>query len=369
MKSLYNLLQSGVVALALASPVLAQDTPDVQGYWAGGYTDGQGGEIQFELTVIDGIGELTYNSTNWGALGFAICEYVFALENGQPGTVTRNSGAGTGDCLEAPAFTLSRPAPDTLAVAFANPEVALDTVELGGILRPFSAADAHAPVPGMDILGAAPGMTLDQIDAALSDKDYARITERDQTLEYDGYVIEQMAWGRGEDDYGNPIDWIFATFTSRKSWAPDEVPVATYVGREWSVPESEAISGTTMIESLASKYGPRSNTINEDRLYDRAGAVLADSYACPEGVHQPIPSNYLLGSEVGEEEIHVTCGPILAGYVGTDSGTGRAVLLKLRLTDPDPLWDDFWKTWSHGEAARLTSIHDGVTNATGAAPE
>ena len=68
-------------------------------------------------------------------------------------------------------------------------------------------------------------------------------------------------------------------------------------------------------------------------------------------------------------DVFVTCGPVLNGYIGTDSATGRAVALKLRITDPDPIWNDFWQTWSHTEAARLKSVYDGVTSATGAAPE
>lgn len=364
-----TILQSCVVSAALISPAFAQTAPDIRGYWAGGYTDGQGGEIQFQMTVVDDVGELKYNATNWGALGFAICEYVFPVENGIPGKLTRNSGAGTGECLAEPSFTVARPGPETLTLTFANPEVALDAVELGGVLRPFDPAQAHAAIEGLDILGVKPGMTFEEIDGILSGKEYARKEERDRVLEYQGFTIEQKAWGKGADKYGDPIDWVFATFTSKKEWAPDEVPVATDVGRDWDIPESEGISGATMVDTLAKKYGPRSNDINEDRLYDRAGKALADSYSCGEGIHQPLMSNYLLDGELGEEEVSVTCGSIVKGYVGTDSSTGRAIALKIRLTDPDPLWADFWSTWGHNEAERLKSIYDGVTGATGAAPE
>lgn len=369
MKNINILAQSGVALLFGATILQAADTADVQGYWAGGYTDGQGGEIQFEMTVIDGVGELKYNASNWGALGFGICEYLFPLENGQPGTVTRNSAAGTGDCLAEPAFTLSRATPDAISLVFKNPEVALDAVELGGVLRPFDPAAAHAPVAGLDILGIAPGMTFDAIDPVLSEKGYARQEARDNTLEYEGYKIAQKVWGRDQDGDGQPEDWVFATFTSERDWATDDTPVATDVGRDWQIPASENVSGATMVDGLAKKYGARSNTINEDRMYDRAGAVMADTLSCPEGAHQPITSNYMLDSEQGSEEIAVTCGPILKAYVGSDSDTGRATWLKLHITDPDPLWDDFWKTWSHGEGARLKSVFDGVTGATGAAPE
>lgn len=369
MNKMNLLCRSALLSLLCAAPALAEGASDIQGYWAGGYTDGQGGEIQFELTVINGLGELKYNASNWGALGFAICEYVFPVENGQPGKMTRNSGAGTGDCLAEPAFTVSRPSVDTLSLVFNNPEVALDTVELGGVLRPFDTTEAHAPVAGLDLVGIAPGMTFDEIDAALSEKDYARVETRDNVLQYDGFAIEQRAWARGDNGDGNPNDWVFATFTSKKEWAPDETPVATDVGRDWQVPASEGVAGATMVDSLAKKYGARSNTINEDRMYDRAGKVMEDTLSCPEGAHQAVRSNYMLDSEQGEEEVYITCGPILHAYVGTDSATGRASWLKLRITDPDPLWNDFWQTWSHGDGARLKSVYDGVTGATGAAPE
>jgi hypothetical protein len=364
-----TLLQSCVVSVAAIAPVVAQTAPDTQGYWAGGYVDGQGGEIQFEMTIAGDVGELTYNASNWGALGFAICSYVFEVDGGLPGKLTRNSGAGTGDCLAEPAFTVARPDADHLVLTFANPEVALDAVELGGILRPFTTAEAHAPVPGLDILGIAPGMTMDQIDPVLSEKGYARQDVRDRVLDYQGFAIDQRAWGKGADENGNPTDWVFATFTSRRDWDSSAVPVATDVGREWAIPEADAIAGVTLVDSLAGKYGPRSNTINEDRFYDRAGKVMAESYGCTGGIHQPVRSNYLLAGEVGEEDVSVACGPVLRAYVGTDSSTGRASLLKIRITDPDPLQADFWATWSHGEAERMRLVHDAVTGATGAAPE
>ena len=364
-----TILQSFGVLAASISPAIAETAPDIRGYWAGGYTNGQGGEIQFELTVIQDVGELKYNATNWGALGFAICDYVFPVENGLPGKLTRNSGAGTGECLAEPSFTAARPGPETLTLRFANPEIALDAVELGGILRPFDPAQAHAPLEGIDILGVKPGMTFAEIDQILSKKDYARKEDRDRVLDYQGFTIEQKAWGKGADDYGAPTDRIFVTFTSKKDWAPEDVPVATDVGRDWDIPESDGIAGATLVDTLAKKYGPRSNDINEDRLYDRAGQGLTEAFSCAEGIHQPLMSHYMLESELGEEEVSVTCGSILKAYVGTDSATGRATVLKIRLTDPDPLWADFWSTWGQNEGARLLALYEGVTGATGAAPD
>ena len=96
---------------------------------------------------------------------------------------------------------------------------------------------------------------------------------------------------------------------------------------------------------------------------------MLDTLSCPEGAHQPINANYALRSESGEELVYVTCGPIVRAYVGMDASTGRAISLKLRVTDPDPIWADFWSTWSHTEGARIKSIYDGVAGATGAAPE
>jgi len=369
MKSIRNALPLGLSLLCSAAPLFAQDMAPHQGYWAGGYGNGQGGEIQFQLTIIDNIAELKYDATNWGALGFAMCEYLFPLENGAPGTITRNSGAGTGECLEAPSFTLTRANKDSLSLVFSNPEIGLDTVDLAGILRPFDPAEAHAPVAGLDILGIAPGMNEAAITQALSAKGYSRQPQRDRITEYEGFTIDQLVWTSEPVGDDEPLDWIFATFTAKKEWATDQVPVATYIGRDWDIPDEAGISGSTMIETLVKKYGAASNTINEDRLYDRTGAVLIDSYGCPEGPQQSINYEYQLKSEVGNENAALTCGPVLKGYVGTDSSTGRAVSLKLRLTDPDPLWDDFWQTWSHGEYARLRSVYDGVTGATGSAPE
>jgi hypothetical protein len=61
-----TILQSCIVSVWMVSPVFAQDAADIRGYWAGGYTDGQGGEIQFEMIVIEDVGQLKYDTNNWG---------------------------------------------------------------------------------------------------------------------------------------------------------------------------------------------------------------------------------------------------------------------------------------------------------------
>lgn len=360
---LLTLLSSVIV------PFTAQANQDVQGFWASGYGNGNGGQLQLQLTIIDGIGELKLDSQNWGDLGFAICEYLFPVEGGQAGPVLRNTGAGTGNCPDALGIQMSRPSSDLLAVTFDSPAIGTDAFEFGGILTPLDPAARHAPIPGFDVLGAAPGMTEAEIDAIVTEKGFARAADRDQIDQFDGYAIDRRAWGRSPDENGKPTDWIFATFTARKDWLPDEVPVASSVGRDWNIPTSEAISGATLVNSLAQKYGPRSNSINEDRLYDRAGNALADAFSCPDGFHQQVRTSYQMSDTLGEEDVQVTCGGILDGYIGTDSSSGRAIRLMLRLTDPDPLRDDFWKTWSHSEGARLKTVYEGVSGATGAAPE
>jgi hypothetical protein len=368
MRSFKNIINSAIVVAACSASGHA-NAGGVDGYWSGGYLDGVGGQIQLELTIINGFGELTYNASNWGELGFAICSYVFAVEADQPLQLTRNSAAGTGDCVEQPSASLSRTLPDLLVLSLGNPEFALETAELSGFLRPLDPAEAHGPIPGFDIVGVSPGMTFDEIEQLLLEKDFVFQESNSQAIAYEGFTIEQKAWGRGADQNGSPTDWIFATFTAKKDWMPEELPIATNVGREWLIPESEAISGATMVDTLAKKYGQSSNDINEDRLFDRSGQLLSGAFNCPESVHQPIISNYALRSEVGQEEVQVSCGGVVRAFVGTDMSTGRANLLKLRLTDPDPVWQDFWSTWSHTEGARIKGVFDGVTGATGSSPE
>lgn len=136
--------------------------------------------------MVEDVGELKYNASNWGALRFAICEYVFPTENGVPGMLTRNSGAGVGDCLTKPAFTATRSHAETLTLTFANPE-----------LDPNWAAPA--PIAGLAILGVAPAMAFDQIEGILTEKCCAR---------QEGHENENRSYDRSgqvlADAYGCP---------------------------------------------------------------------------------------------------------------------------------------------------------------------
>lgn len=360
-------LPAAALCSFFGSPALAAE--DVQGFWAGGYVNGMGGSIGFELTSLGTVGEIKYNATNWGQLGYAICEYVFGEHDGTaPVTAVRNTGAGTGNCLESFEFTPVRVSQEVLNLQFAGPEFELDAAELGGILTP--ASDEMRPkIPGFDVLGVSPGMTLAAMETELAGKGFTVLPERGSVGAYQGYTIDQVAWGRSPGADGRPTDLIFATFTARKEWAPDAEPVATYVGRDWTVSPDDAISGTTMTQGLVQKYGPRSNSITEARYFDQSGAVLQDAYGCPSGSHQAVPLDYQLGITVGREEIAPTCSGIVEASVSTDYSTGRVRQVQIRLIDPLPLRNDFWEVWSHGQSERLSLLYESVTGATAAAPE
>lgn len=44
---------------------MCQTANDLRGYWAGGNLNAQGGQINFARTVVEDVGELSYNASNW----------------------------------------------------------------------------------------------------------------------------------------------------------------------------------------------------------------------------------------------------------------------------------------------------------------
>ena len=357
------------LASTLAMPTLAQADASVEGYWAAGYSDGQGGDINFELTVVGDFGQFRYTSSNWESMGFGRCEYVFSVKSGAVSEIFHNSGADVGICLDNVSFAAHQTTRDSVQLILGDAEFGLEAVELSGIIRPSPDPDRLGHVTELDVLGIAPGMTLETIDNLLIPKGFVRDNSRESVFSFEDYVIDHKAWRRDIDASGVPQDWVFVTFTSKKDWAPEELPIAATIGREWTIPAADSMTTDAMLKTLTEKYGAPSVPGGQDWLYDQSGRLVPGGQSCGETPHQKITVNYMFLDETGTDEVSASCSAVIRSHVGSAPSTGRATQLKLILADVNTAWADYWLIWRHFEGQRLEGIFDAVSTSTGAAPD
>lgn len=359
----YSFTKTAIGSTLAAITISTAQASDFQGYWSSAY--GGNGKINFELTVINDLATFKYDTQGWGDLGYDTCQYVFKLQGNSPVEVKRNTAYGS-QCLPSLNLTLSRSDSDKL-IAKVNPEFGIEDLELWGVLRPITDADKRKEIPNQDILGIKFGMTLDQIDDLMKDQDYSRYDRDFKTWDYNGYSAESYAWGKEPNEYNTPQNLVYVTFTSKKEWQPDLTPVAATIGRDWSIPDSAQLLGATLMSSLEAKYGPSSSAGFGNRLYGRDGKLI-NSLSCPDFTVQDIPYTYTGESTSGEVTAEMGCGVKMEVFTYIDSSTGRAGSLKMRMTDSDLIWADFWDNWSHGQIEDMEVLYNGLFNSTGKGP-
>jgi hypothetical protein len=214
--------------------------------------------------------------------------------------------------------------------------------------------------------GCLPSITL-SLNRSSADQLTAKINPEFELDNLELWGVKQLAWGKEPDQYDNPTNSVYVSFTAKKEWLPKDTPVAATIGRHWDIPGDAGLLGSTLIDSIESKYGPRSDASFEKRNYGRDGKNLS-SLSCPESVVQEIPYNFIGDSERGESSISTGCGVVLDIYIGTDFSTGRASTLKMRMADSDLHWKDFWSVWSHEELSNMQVLYDGLFKAAGKGP-
>ncbi|MDF2142926.1 hypothetical protein [Paenirhodobacter sp. CAU 1674] len=345
---------------------------DSEGVWTGGYQQTSGNSIKLDLTQIGDLGQLNISFHAWSPVqGNARCQYVFRTQPGQPSKALINGSYG--DAPECPAdfsFTLLRAGANAMRMEFQGGGF-LTKAEMQASLRPLRAADARAPVEGLDILGLTPGMLRADVERALDAEGYDLGREEIGGTRGVGWKAEALtAQRRNAPDDGR--DRIGVQFTP--AFDSEDTPQRlALVTRSWDIAPSENLSEITLRQALTEKYGQALNNGNE-WLFDRRGQNLTTykmrDTSCASNSLQTLPVRVAVPGWANDSfSVNLACGPVVTGRVSSDSRSGRAERLLLVLYDPDIAWDSFWKIWSRDEIRRIETLYDGVSSATGAAPK
>ncbi len=350
----------------------------LEGVWFGGFSDGANNQIRFDLTALEGYGKLKITSRGWPNIGHSICEYRFEIADSRSGATYLNSVASTVDrCPERFGFGMARSGPDTLQIT-PDPDLVqltgIPTAELRAGLRPFRSEDARPEVEGFDILGMTTGMAEDEIEPILKQNGFKAI-DGPAVQKWSNRTMTNEIWGRDFDEAKKPQDMISIQWTSRKDWV-EEPARAMAIGRAWAIPDSAAISLTTLETALEEKHGP--GNFNQHRYYNRDGTLppYGNTEKCAaSGPQQAYPFRIVLPparpglKKFMDSTISPHCGVRIDIRLGGNRSTGRANLLEIVLVDPDIAWDEFWQVWSHENAVELEDGYHSISGATQAAPE
>ncbi|MBT9386923.1 hypothetical protein KM176_23985 [Pseudooceanicola sp. CBS1P-1] len=377
---------AGAVGLCLATAPALHAQPSAgpsptDGLWGGGYRSSKGGQLELRLTAIGDLARFDLEARRWFDLGSLECHYVMRLNgagNGHssehgPGQSYLNTATSTSEgCPAEVAFALTRSDAQTLTLAPAAdlaPILSnLPDITLSGTLRPPRPEDLHAPVAGLDILGISPGMTRPQTETLLKDAGFAPTGKR-YARRGSGYRIQEEVWGRRPLGNAAFADRISVQYTPAMGW--NDLPERVSLVQRMNSPESPTSVGA-LEEALAKKYGPPYREGRAARSYAADGGNMTDGQPCRiKGPHQTISYRHVPfernGSLIRPHErrgtVNVYCGPTLSVRIDADESSGTVRDFRLSIVDPTPLWQSFWLTWSHREAAAIRAEFDSLGSA------
>lgn len=364
-----SLVSSLAVAAGTAFGATEWPTSAEDGAWSGGFS-GQGQKIVLQATIINGLGELTVNQSNWNGSGiYGDCQYQFEIDGGTVERAFLNEAVGrAAECFPDMPFSVERTGLDTLALT-PHPEIAqvwgIDEFQMQGGLRPPLDEERRAPVEGLDILGLKLGMTMDEATDILQDREFTAMEEKD--YQYESFIRPQRQWGRIEGENGDFLDTVIVSYSSVADWIPGD-PVVTAVSREREFQPSDGMTELRIVSSFSEKYGIDAGNTSSRYYWSRDG-MLQQNQNCGESPHQPVPFQYLTVVGNRSDKVQVTCGPTLYLMVRSDRSTGLADEFTTILSGVDGPWEDFWDVWSRGERDRLQAIYQSVSSAGGAGPD
>lgn len=359
-------------ALCTASAALAEN----DGYFnVSGYRDNSG-EIGFSLTQIGAYGELSIDVGGMGGLGYGNCIVNFKRDDSgaiieQTAIIQKNSA----NCPEKVAFSTAKGEKDMLTLSFTEGgPLAGQSYDMFTVLRPVTEADAIKAPEGFNIIGATIGQTRAEIEAILTAEGYEANPQWSETQNYDGATRALTMYTKGKShiaDY-EPADAISVTYTAVID-GTDFPERAAVMYRRWSIPPSAKLSVAALEKSLQEKHGAPSK-ISNSRYYDRKGTAQPEAYqfVCDEDIGlQSVGLNINgIGMSWSGDAQNIACGASVEIMVMESfEVAGLAQQLSVTLRKGDVAFEDFWNSWSLGEAKALQERFELQSGMNGEAPK
>ena len=346
---LLSLTAGLTAALLSSSAVLAQE----EGFFTVNYKD-----IGFDLTQLGGYGELVVRPEGFGSMGFGECVVNFSLdETGavkERGPVLQRNSATCPKNIE---WELRTGQDGMYKIKFfEGSNLTGAEFDLFPVLQPWQEEWATKMPEGYDILGIAPGETRADTEAKLAAEGY-EISEADSnTRKFEGgHEQSYVVYGKGERDYTGYEDQIAITY-STKIAGSDAPERSILLARRWNIPASAKLSIATLMKSLSDKYG-QGGEVNNAVFYDTAGKVVPNAWelSCDKGRYlQQVQHELLFANSNDFVSTRIGCGAAVKVYSSESfDNPGLASALHLTLASPDAAYQDFWQSWSVGEAAQL----------------
>lgn len=367
MKNIFKpVLAIALISLPGAAISQVEDARPTDGVWSGGYrsnSGGMSGTIQASFQAINDLARLDLEMKSWGEENISgKCNYIVALnDTGVDASYATEKAIYNGSCPQEIDFTVSREGPESLTLTLSGKGAslfALEAFELRTSLRPPLTTDLRTPVPNLDILGIAPGMSEDEAHELLIGQGFSLVAEEVDDFGY--FTRKKLAYGRKPNIDNDPADIVGIRLSADADWL-EEDPVVMLVGRETSYFAEEAMSETKLKEALLVKYGPSINPASSERYWSRDGQADPNSTGSLTGRTVPFVNDIAGVDGTKRGSISVEGGPRLNVRINEpilQSEGDPTIQMSMSIEDPDPIWKDFWLTWAHHSYGEMKQIMD-----------
>ena len=359
-------------AAATAGAILLSTTAAMaehDGFYNVSYND-----IGFSLTQIGGHGELIVEPQGFGKMGFGRCIVNFSRdENGAVKDMSPVAQQNSATCPESLVFSVAPGEKGMYKITFTEGgPLAGKDFDLFPVLQPMREEFRPVAPKGFDVLGLTIGQTRAEVEAALTEKGFARHEGGSSKAEYtSGASRSYDLWTKGTDpNTDRPEDNISLTYTTviPGDDAPERVAL---LSRQWNVQPEAKLSMVNLNKSLEEKHGKTTSGFDA-RIYDRAGELVPKAFqpVCDPAIHlQAVSLDYRAIAMQNSEQLSTACGAkVDIMTIESFETPGAAGMLKVTLVKGDVAYEDFWKTWSAAEEKELAERFELQSGMTGSAP-
>ena len=368
------LTKSRLIALPLLTMLAgtaAHAAPD--GYYNVVMNSSSGG-LGIELVQLGEHGELTLDIAGFSKMGYGKCIVNFTRdEAGQPKDYAPVIQQNAATCPETITFTLEDGTDGMPVIKFTEGgSLKGESSNIFPVLLPYKPEFAPKHPQNFNILGMTNGQTRAEVEKTLEAEGYKLNESWSGDLSYEGFTRALAVYSK-YDAQNDPKDSIGITYTAKYDGGPEERAIT--IQRKWILTAEDNISVNTLRKSLGEKHGiGNADSPFNAYHFDREGNWKegASRPICDDKIHlQPVSvPTQIVGSSSDGEAMPIACGVELGVSIFEDySSPGRAEMLTMTLKSPEVAYEDFWLTWSRGEATALKARYDSQMGMAGNAPK